>query len=96
MSNVRSSEAREARLYLVAALAAVYLLAWTQTAPEPAASGRGPTTGAAVWLDELPIAERPTVSPPSGWRVAERGEQAAPTPRRVSSPRPPRVRTRSS
>ena len=99
----------ELRLYAVAVLAAVYLVALRAIAgsgsPNPvtpaaaaaqAASG-APTT---VWLDDLPPAQRPSLVLPPGWRLASRGEPAVATttPRvvRVPTPRAMRVRTRSS
>jgi len=85
---------REWRLYIVAAVAGVYVLAWSQITPTlrakaPAAQPR------AVWLDDLPREQRPAVLPPAGWRVADRSQVVAPVPRRVPAPSA-RIRTRSS
>ncbi len=88
------SGAREWRLYIVAVVAGVYVLAWSQIVPKPQAAAPPPSR--AVWLDELPSAERPAITPPAGWRVAGRGETIAPMPRRVPAANPPRIRTRSS
>ena len=98
--------ALELRLYLVAALAGVYVLtfraiggghATTTSLPAPTPVSSLPP---AVWLDQLPVAQRPVVVPPPGWRLASRGEAAvaAPAPVVVRAPasRPLRVRTRSS
>ena len=94
----------EARLYLVATLAAGYLVTWHAIAPS--GSVTAPIGDAArasspvVWLDDVPIGERPELSLPPGWRLVVRGEPttAAPSPRvaRVPASRPQRVRTRSS
>jgi hypothetical protein len=98
----------ELRLYAVAVLAAVYLVAWRAIAggassnPPRAVAAAQPASGApaAVWLDDLPQAQRPSLALPTGWRLASRGEPAVATtmPRvvRVPTPRALRVRTRSS
>ena len=93
----RRSGAREWRLYLVAAIAGVYVLVLNRVAPKPQAPVSAPAAPArAVWLDELPSDRRPAVVVPAGWRVAARTETAtaAPVPQRVATPR--RIRTRSS
>lgn len=98
----RKSGAREWRLYIVAAIAGVYVLVLSRVGPKPAVTpapeAAAPTTPArAVWLDELPADRRPAIVVPAGWRVAARTETiqpAAPAPRRVATPR--RIRTRSS
>ena len=84
--------AREWRLYAVAVLAGVYVLAWTRIAPQRRTA---PALPAAVWLDELPRERRPSVAPPAGWRVAT-PNAIDPVPRRVPTAQPPRLRTRSS
>lgn len=89
------SGAREWRLYIIAAIAGVYVLAWSRIAPAPHTQVAEPTTRS-IWLDELPRADRPLVSPPAGWRVVDRRDVATPIPRRVPPPRTVRVRTRSS
>ena len=100
----------ELRLYAAVVLAVTYLVAWRAlTADGPplaarsSASGEAtastaPSAGAAIWLDDLPAAQRPAVVAPPGWQLASRAELAAPAPRVVRAPaqRPLRVRTRSS
>ena len=93
MTEARSG-AREWRLYIVAAVAGVYILAWNRITSRPKAEAPPPPR--AVWLDELPSALRPAIAPPAGWRVAGRAETIAPIPRRVPVANPPRIRTRSS
>ena len=88
----------DGKLSSVAVIAVVYLIAWYEvsTTPPPAAVSV-PAPPRAVWIDQLPEAERPTVVPPAGWRVASRDEQAvAPPVVRAPASRPVRVRTRSS
>ncbi len=100
----------EWRLYLVAALATIYALVW-RAIDRPATAGAGgarepaevPAAPATVWLDELPLAQRPMITAPAGWTVIDRGASPAPVaptarPRVVRAPesRPRRVRTRSS
>jgi len=99
----------ELRLYAVAVLAVVYLVAWRAIAgggssnpitPTAAAARAAPDAATTVWLDDLPPARRPALALPPGWRLASRGEPAVATttPRvvRVPIPRALRVRTRSS
>lgn len=95
----------EWKLYAVAAIAGVYLLAWRgvsrTAAPATAAAATGDASRPrAVWLEELPEAARPPLAPPPGWRVAARAEatRIAPpaAPVRAPAARPLRVRTRSS
>ncbi len=100
------------RLYLIAFLASVYVLAWwtfgarasaraaeiprIDPAPEPRARQQ-----AATWYQDLPPSVRPAVQLPAGWSIAERST-ASPAPRSVTVPvrasaaRPGRIRTRSS
>lgn len=95
----------ELRLYAIAGLAAIYLIAWRAITggawhdPAAAAAPAAPPS-AARWLDEMPAAQRPAVVPPPGWRVVSRDPPAAvdPAPRVVRAPvsRPLRIRTRSS
>jgi hypothetical protein len=68
MTDVRGS-AREWRLYIVTAVAGVYVLAWSRIgiAPQPALAPAAPAT--AFWLDELPPDARPVVSPPDASRI---------------------------
>lgn len=101
----------ELRLYALAVLAVVYLVAWRAIAaggsPGPvtptAAAQPGPGAATTVWLDDLPPAQRPSLASlalPAGWRIATRGERAvaatAPRVVRAPTPRALRVRTRSS
>jgi hypothetical protein len=99
----------ELRLYVVAVLAAVYLVAWRAIAGDGSSNAVTPAAAAAhaassapttIWLEDLPLAQRPSLALPSGWRLASRGEFATATtmPRvvRVPTPRALRVRTRSS
>ena len=102
----------EWRLYLVAALATIYALVWRaldRPATAVADGAREPTevpaspARATVWLDEIPLAQRPTIATPAGWTVIDRGASPAPVapitrPRvgRAPESRPRRVRTRSS
>jgi hypothetical protein len=97
----------ELRLYAVASLAAVYAVAWllvwrspgpaSDAAPAPVEAEVAPP---AVWLDELPPAQRPVLAVPAGWRLASRGERAGraelPPVIRAPASRPLRLRTRSS
>ena len=89
------SGAREWRLYVIAAIAGVYVLAWSRIAPAPHTQVTDPGPRS-IWLDELPRTDRPLVSPPAGWRVVDRREAASPAPRRVPATRATRIRTRSS
>jgi hypothetical protein len=94
----------ELRLYCVALLAAVYVVAWRSmsagappsVAPVLAVETATPVARV-VWLDELPPAQRPVLALPPGWRLASRGElTVAPVVARAPASRPVRVRTRSS
>ncbi len=105
---------REGRLYIVTVLAGVYLFAFRaiptppergarsgpleDASTEPSSSGRSPS--AAVWIDDLPADQRPSVALPAGWRVVSREDaaRAASVPRvaRAPSSRRLRARTRSS
>lgn len=102
----------EARLWLTAALAGGYVLAWLAlspgSAPPPESTTPEPSVGAAppqvVWLTELPLAQRPVVVLPAGWTLDTGRLPAASTAfasqglRAVPVPtqRRARVRTRSS
>jgi len=88
----------DAKLYAVAVIAVVYLIAWYEVSAKPrSATTPAPATPRAAWIDQLPSNDRPTVVPPAGWRVASRDEQVAPPPIvRAPASRPLRVRTRSS
>lgn len=104
--------ALEWRLYLSSLLAGAYVLAWValaartpRTATEGVADAAAPRgvrmTAAApearfVWIDDVPIAQRPVVSLPPGWTLAERpGTPSTHLVRRTADVRP-RIRTRSS
>jgi len=95
------TSATELRLYVVAILAVVYLVAWraiaTSTtgtvdeAPVPVAStpASAPAPAPAqrtVWIDDLPAEQRPQVVVPAGWHVVPHTSRTASTP----AP-PPRV-----
>ena len=89
--------AREWRLYAVAIVAGVYVLAWSRITPKSSGEILGSVPSPrTVWLDQLPAAHRPVLAPPAGWRIADRSEVIAPIPRRVPSSQPARIRTRSS
>ena len=89
----------EWRLVLTAGLSATYVLAWIAFGThlpvrERVATAAGPAVrDATVWLDDLPVAERPAVALPRGWTIAAR--DVVPTVVRVPV-HLPRVRTRSS
>ncbi len=102
----------EARLWLTAALAGGYVLAWLalspgsappsgSTTPEPSVGAPPPQV---VWLTELPPAERPVVVLPAGWTLDTGRLPAASTAFAaqglravpVPSQHRARVRTRSS
>ena len=89
----------EWRLVLTAGLTATYVLAWVAFGThlpvrERVVTAAGPAVrNAAVWLDDLPAAERPAVALPRGWTIAAR--DVVPTVARVPA-HLPRVRTRSS
>ena len=87
---------------LTGRLAATYALAWVAFGSHLPGPGLGLTVAesaprdGAVWLDDLPPAERPAVAIPRGWTLATR--DVAPTVARVPVARRDqvRVRTRSS
>ena len=93
MTETRTS-AREWRFYVVAAIAGLYVLVFSRI--RPAATPFAATPVRAIWLDDLPPEARPVLSPPAGWRVADRHDTATPTLRRVAPSGAARVRTRSS
>lgn len=111
----------EWRLYVVAALATIYVISWRVlerggAAPAPTSAPleaspqlaieppRRLPSPRAIWLDDVPVSERPALSPPPGWVVTTRDAAAsrpamqpvmrAPQLTRVPAKR--RVRTRSS
>jgi hypothetical protein len=49
-----------------------------------------------VWIDDLPVAERPVVSLPPGWAIVERPGTPPTDPVRRATGVRPRIRTRSS
>jgi hypothetical protein len=78
-----ATRASNLRLYLIAFLATVYVMAWWLFgARAPATSAELPVTEPAreaslqprvvAWFDDLPPAQRPAVALPPGWHVAER------------------------
>lgn len=83
------------QLYLLAALASVYVLAWW-------ALGNRTPQRAAAQITLAPAPPTVRIALPAGWHVAEQREPVravsrdVPTVRRVSAPRPRRIRTRSS
>lgn len=111
------STARDLKLYITAALAFVYVGAWVgfgALRPQPAAAtGAAPVpalpptpapreVGSAVWYGELAPAQRPGLSVPSGWQIADASAAAQPPPSaapvvtRAAPSRPRKIRTRSS
>ena len=92
----------EWRLLLTGTLAATYVLAWVAFGSHLPDRGSGVTVAesaprdGAVWLVDLPPAERPAVAIPRGWTLATR--DVAPVVARVPVARRDqvRVRTRSS
>jgi hypothetical protein len=101
----RTSGMHDLRLYLLALLALAYLVAWGAfgTRPGRAALETSPQPRQAIWYEDLPPAERPTIQLPRGWRLAARSaasgpvvREAGPVPVRVAPGRPGRIRTRSS
>ncbi len=75
-----SLSAREWKLFVIGGLGVVYAagLGIVTTQAQPAASqstAPAPTTSiagasAVVWLDQLPVSQRPTIAPPPGWTIA--------------------------
>lgn len=93
----RRLAAADGKLYAVAVIAVVYLIAWYEVSAAPRPARRAPVAQRAVWIDQLPPAERPELISPAGWRIASRDERAAAPPLvRAPASRPVRVRTRSS
>jgi hypothetical protein len=107
----RAPGAGALRLYLLALLAAAYVVTWWLLARRatvgPAASDEVPEVPArrraATWFHDLPASERPVVDLPAGWHIADRSARPAaaaadapPIPVRVPAARPGRIRTRSS
>lgn len=103
--------ALEWRLYLSSVLAGAYVLAWVafaartpraanESVAEAAPLGVRMTAAAPnaqfVWIDDVPIAERPAVSLPPGWAIAERPGTPSTDPVRRPADVRPRIRTRSS
>ena len=85
-----SLSAREWKLYVVGGLGLVYAASLAaigtraeSAAPEP---GAAPLTTAnvsqpaVVWLDQLPVTQRPNVSVPPDWTIASSARPAAPGP----------------
>jgi len=89
--------AADAKLYAVAVVAAVYLIAWYEISASPQPAVSVPAAPRAGWIDQLASTARPSVEPPAGWRVASQDELAsAPPLARAPASRPIRMRTRSS
>lgn len=97
---IRGGGMASLRLYLVAFLAAAYVLAWWLFgARTPARVDAEPSSATSVetraepqlttWLHDLPPAARPHVDVPAGWHIAE---HTAPGPvTRQATPVPVRV-----
>jgi hypothetical protein len=75
---------REWKLFLIGGLGVAYAasLSVVATQAQPAASqsaNAAPTTTAAgntvIWLDQLPVDQRPTVALPRGWTIAAAAAQ---------------------
>jgi hypothetical protein len=93
----RALAATDGKLYAVAVIAAVYVIAWYEVSATSRPAERAPAAQRAVWLDQLASTERPSVAPPAGWQVASRDALvAAPPLVRAPASRPVRLRTRSS
>lgn len=100
--------AAEWRLYIVAALAVLYVGAWRalDRPPQPRSHTAPPSSAPrAVWLEDIATDQRPALAVPAGWVVATRGAGARVEPATALQPararpvrvtRPLRVRTRSS
>ena len=104
--------AREWKLFLTGGLGVAYAASLSVVAAQaqPAASGTPMTTAASntvVWLDQLPVNQRPSVAAPQGWTVAAVSAQttvgqgpiaAAATSSTTPAPaaRVPRIVTRTS
>ena len=109
--------AREWKVFVIGGLGVAYAasLSVVATQAQPAASQPAsvvPTTtpasrNAVVWLDQLPLSQRPTVAPPQGWTIAAAAVQTpagqAPVARvttssttPASAARVPRIVTRTS
>lgn len=95
--------ALELRLYVAAVLAIAYVVSWRviggvgapNEAPIPAPPVAGPPRY--VWLEHLPVAARPVIQIPTGWRLASdapAAETAAPA-KILRTPARPRVRVRT-
>jgi hypothetical protein len=75
-----SLSAREWKLFVIGGLGVVYAagLGTVTTQAQSATSqpaAAAPTTSiagasAVVWLDQLPVSQRPTIAPPPGWTIA--------------------------
>jgi len=92
-SPAHATRASNLRLYLIAFLATVYVMAWWRFGTRaPATSAELPVTEPArearlqprvvAWFDDLPPAQRPAVALPPGWHVAERAAPASTLTRR--------------
>ena len=75
---------REWKLFLIGGLGMAFAasLGLVATPAQPAAdkpAGAVPTTAVAgntvIWLDQLPVNQRPTVAPPEGWTIAAAAAQ---------------------
>lgn len=64
--------------------------------PDLRASAGVSTRRRFVWITDLPVAERPAVSLPPGWTIAERSQTPRSAVVRRAAAARPRIRTRSS
>ena len=101
--------AREWKLYLIGGLGVAYAAslaaigtraesAGSQPTPAPISAPNG-SQPAVVWLDQLPITDRPSVSVPPNWTITSSGAQTAVAPAPVPAAAPaaaPRIMTRTS
>jgi hypothetical protein len=94
----RPAAGRDVRLYLGAALAGSYVVAWcafglSRAVPAPRHPGRD-----VAWYGEVAMAARPALDLPAGWQLAGAASpvdgEALPTPTEVAPTA--RIRTRSS
>jgi hypothetical protein len=108
--------AHEWKLFVVGGLGFAYAATFSivATQPQPAAlqpaSAASTTMGSGnsvVWLDQLPVSQRPPVVPPQGWAIAAAAAQrpvgpgsfasaTAPSTTPASSAPAPRILTRTS
>jgi hypothetical protein len=101
--------AREWKLYLIGGLGLAYAVSLAAIITRAESAGSQPTPApisapnvsqpAVVWLDQLPITQRPSVSAPPTWSITSSGGQIAVAPAPVPAKHPtaaPRIMTRTS